>query len=283
MWQRPRPEEGDQHERGGVRRHPALARRRSRRAACCSTCRSSAASRSVTVEKPVHGGELAAIAKAQGVRSNRATRSCVYSGREAWQAANRDWSGYAPPSPGLHATLPAVRARQRRRRAGVGPDGRRAERVRRAVDDARRDLLVRHRARRQRAAAAAAQRRARRRVGTSSCSRFAPLCVVGGTGSPINRSRCSRSTDAFTWPWTHSPISCDTCVSSSGVARSARPPRLGWRCHPDRDDRFCHADAGRNDWDSCRRALAAWIGEPKWCHLAPGVVFPNAPRDAASH
>jgi kynurenine formamidase len=65
---------------------------------------------SVTPDKPVHGWELEAIAKAQGVTIEPGDALCVYSGREAWQAANRDWSGYAPPSPGLHAScLPFVR------------------------------------------------------------------------------------------------------------------------------------------------------------------------------
>jgi kynurenine formamidase len=65
---------------------------------------------SVTVEKPVHGDELAAIAKAQGVALEPGDALCVYSGREAYQAENRGWSGYQPPSPGLHAScLPFVR------------------------------------------------------------------------------------------------------------------------------------------------------------------------------
>ena len=65
---------------------------------------------SVTIEKPVHGDELAAIAKAQGVTLEPGDALVVYSGREAWQSANPDWSGYRPPSPGLHAScLPFVR------------------------------------------------------------------------------------------------------------------------------------------------------------------------------
>jgi kynurenine formamidase len=65
---------------------------------------------SVTVEKPVHGWELEEIAKAQGVTIEPGDALVVYSGREAWQAAHRDWSGYVPPSPGLHAScLPFLR------------------------------------------------------------------------------------------------------------------------------------------------------------------------------
>lgn len=67
---------------------------------------------SVTIEKPVHGSELEAIAKAQGVEIEPGDALVVYSGREAWQAANPTWSGYRPPSPGLHAScLPFVRDR----------------------------------------------------------------------------------------------------------------------------------------------------------------------------
>jgi kynurenine formamidase len=65
---------------------------------------------SVTIERPVHGSELEAIAEAQGVRVEPGDALVVYSGREAWQAAHPDWSGYRPPSPGLHAScLPFVR------------------------------------------------------------------------------------------------------------------------------------------------------------------------------
>ena len=65
---------------------------------------------SVTLEKPVHGSELEAIAKAQGIEIEPGDALVVYSGREAWQAANPEWSGYRPPSPGLHAScLPFVR------------------------------------------------------------------------------------------------------------------------------------------------------------------------------
>jgi kynurenine formamidase len=65
---------------------------------------------SVTLERPVQGEELAAISKSQGVALEPGDALVVYSGREAWQAAHPDWSGYRPPSPGLHAScLPFVR------------------------------------------------------------------------------------------------------------------------------------------------------------------------------
>jgi kynurenine formamidase len=65
---------------------------------------------SVTIDKPVHGWELEEIAQAQGVRVEPGDALVVYSGREAFQAANPDWSGYRPPSPGLHAScLPFIR------------------------------------------------------------------------------------------------------------------------------------------------------------------------------
>jgi kynurenine formamidase len=65
---------------------------------------------SVTIERPVHGEELEAIAKSQGVAVEPGDALVVFSGREAWQAANPAWSGYRPPSPGLHAScLPFVR------------------------------------------------------------------------------------------------------------------------------------------------------------------------------
>ena len=64
----------------------------------------------VTLEQPVHGWELEEIAAAQGVRVEPGDALLVHSGREAWQAANPGWSGYSPPSPGLHAScLPFLR------------------------------------------------------------------------------------------------------------------------------------------------------------------------------
>ena len=65
---------------------------------------------SVTVDEPVHGHELQAIARAQGVTLEPGDALVVYSGREEFQAANRNWNGYVPPSPGLHAScMPFVR------------------------------------------------------------------------------------------------------------------------------------------------------------------------------
>lgn len=63
-----------------------------------------------TLEKPVHGWDLEDAAAAQGVTVEPGDALIVYSGRESWQRANPQWSGYAPPSPGLHAScLPYVR------------------------------------------------------------------------------------------------------------------------------------------------------------------------------
>jgi kynurenine formamidase len=58
----------------------------------------------VTIESPVHADELDAICAAQGVSVGAGDAICVYSGRESWQQANPGWSGYQPPSPGLHAS-----------------------------------------------------------------------------------------------------------------------------------------------------------------------------------
>ena len=52
----------------------------------------------VTIEEPVHGHELEAIATAQGVSIEPGDALVVYSGREAFQAEHREWSGYVPPS-----------------------------------------------------------------------------------------------------------------------------------------------------------------------------------------
>jgi kynurenine formamidase len=64
----------------------------------------------VTMERPVHGWELEAIATAQGVRVEPGDALLVYSGRERWQATKPDWNPYAGDRPGLHAScLPFVR------------------------------------------------------------------------------------------------------------------------------------------------------------------------------
>jgi kynurenine formamidase len=139
----------------------------------------------VTVEKPVHGDELTAIAKAQGVAIEPGDALCVYSGREAYQAAHRDWSGYVPPSPGLHAScLPFLR------------DNDVAVLVWDLMDAAPNEYglpwtvhgaifsygvaLVDNALLQPLAEACAEEGR------YEFMLTFAPLCVVGGTGSPVN-------------------------------------------------------------------------------------------------
>jgi kynurenine formamidase len=64
----------------------------------------------VTQEQPVHGWELAEIAKARGLTLQPGDAVCVYSGREAWQAAHPDRAYGPDPRPGLHAScLPFLR------------------------------------------------------------------------------------------------------------------------------------------------------------------------------
>ena len=64
----------------------------------------------VRQEGPVHGWELEEIAKAQGVTVEPGDAVCVYSGREAWQAAHPDRPYGPEPRPGLHAScLPFLR------------------------------------------------------------------------------------------------------------------------------------------------------------------------------
>jgi kynurenine formamidase len=58
----------------------------------------------VRQDRPVHGWELEAIAKADGVRLEPGDAVCVYSGREAWQAAHPDQPYGPEPRPGLHAS-----------------------------------------------------------------------------------------------------------------------------------------------------------------------------------
>jgi kynurenine formamidase len=70
----------------------------------------------VTQDRPVHGWELDDIARARGIALEPGDAVCVYSGREAWQAANPDTS-YGRPfgggdneRPGLHVScLPFLR------------------------------------------------------------------------------------------------------------------------------------------------------------------------------
>jgi kynurenine formamidase len=58
----------------------------------------------VTIDNPVTGPELEEVAKSQGVEVTPGDALIVYSGREAWQAANSDDYMGRPPSPGLHAS-----------------------------------------------------------------------------------------------------------------------------------------------------------------------------------
>jgi kynurenine formamidase len=58
----------------------------------------------VTEERPVHGWELADIAKAQGVALEPGDAIAVYSGREAWDRAGHVW-GAGPSRPGLHGSV----------------------------------------------------------------------------------------------------------------------------------------------------------------------------------
>ncbi|MET0850904.1 MAG: cyclase family protein [Candidatus Rokuibacteriota bacterium] len=71
---------------------------------------------SVTQDRPVHGWELEDILTTRGIRLSPGDAVCVYSGREAWQAANPDLSYGRPFSagpqqrPGLHIScLPFLR------------------------------------------------------------------------------------------------------------------------------------------------------------------------------
>ncbi len=64
----------------------------------------------VDQDRPVHGWELADIAKASGLVIEPGDAVCVYSGREAWQAAHPDQAYGPEPRPGLHAScLPFLR------------------------------------------------------------------------------------------------------------------------------------------------------------------------------
>jgi kynurenine formamidase len=65
---------------------------------------------SVTLERPVHGAELEAVAEAEGVQIRPGDALAVYSGREKWSAAHPEWHGEQPARPGLHAScLPFIR------------------------------------------------------------------------------------------------------------------------------------------------------------------------------
>jgi kynurenine formamidase len=70
----------------------------------------------VTQDTPVHGYELEDILTARGIKLEPGDAICVYSGRDAWQAANPD-TAYGRPygsgpqeRPGLHVScLPFLR------------------------------------------------------------------------------------------------------------------------------------------------------------------------------
>jgi kynurenine formamidase len=139
----------------------------------------------VTVEQPVHGDELEAIAKAQGVRVEPGDALCVYSGREAYQAANRGWSGYVPPSPGLHAScLPFVRDHDVAVLAwdlmDAAPNEYGVPWTMHGAIFSYGIALVDNALLQPLAEACAAEGR------YEFMFTFAPLCVIGGTGSPIN-------------------------------------------------------------------------------------------------
>lgn len=64
----------------------------------------------VRQDRPVHGWELDEIAKSEGIVLEPGDAVAVYSGRDAWQAANRDHPYGPEPRPGLHAScLPFLR------------------------------------------------------------------------------------------------------------------------------------------------------------------------------
>jgi kynurenine formamidase len=139
----------------------------------------------VSVEKPVHGDELEAIAKAQGVKLEPGDALCVYSGREAYQAAHREWSGYAPPSPGLHAScLPFVRDNDVAVLAwdlmDASPNEYGVPWTMHGAIFAYGIALVDNALLQPLAEACAEEGR------YEFMFTFAPLCVIGGTGSPIN-------------------------------------------------------------------------------------------------
>lgn len=63
----------------------------------------------VTMEKPIHGGELEEVAQAQGIQLEPGDALIVYGGREVWDRMNPTW-GSSTSRPGLHAScLPFIR------------------------------------------------------------------------------------------------------------------------------------------------------------------------------
>ena len=69
---------------------------------------------SVTHDRPVHGWELEDIVRARGLTLEPGDAVCVYSGREAWQAANPERPYGRPfgpgPTSGPGCTSPACRS-----------------------------------------------------------------------------------------------------------------------------------------------------------------------------
>ena len=70
----------------------------------------------VTQDRPVHGWELEEVCRARGIQLEPGDAVCVYSGREAWQAAHPDtpygrpFGGGTSERPGLHVScLPFLR------------------------------------------------------------------------------------------------------------------------------------------------------------------------------
>jgi hypothetical protein len=65
---------------------------------------------SVTQDRPVHGWELEELCQKRGIRVEAGDAICVYSGRDAWQAANPDtpygrpFGGGPVDRPGLHVS-----------------------------------------------------------------------------------------------------------------------------------------------------------------------------------
>jgi hypothetical protein len=99
----------------------------------------------VTQEKPVHGWELEAIAKAEGGHAGAGRRHLRLQRPRGLAAGEPHVERLRRDEPRPPRLLPAISARQRRRGPLLGPDGRPPQRVRRAVDGARRDLRLRHR------------------------------------------------------------------------------------------------------------------------------------------
>jgi kynurenine formamidase len=58
----------------------------------------------VAEERPVTGGELEAVAQAQGVEVRSGDAALIYCGREAFERAHPEWRPQAEARPGLHAS-----------------------------------------------------------------------------------------------------------------------------------------------------------------------------------